>query len=1164
MRQKTSLFKSLTLAGATLASCNALAAPGILEDLPLNISTSVQPNIFFLLDDSGSMDWEVLQSSGARASIYAGNPDSGNIDLTPTPSDQTELLESCALYNVMYYDPAQTYTPWVGVDINGNPYADQIPTAAAVNPFNPALGNQNLVTQNDGALGIPGYIPFSDVNGNGLFDVGDCGDAGTVAQMYANFVSVFSMNAVQQVNFANWYSYYRKREYVAKRALSEIIEDSSSRMGMATLHNNSLDGNGVGTLIQNMQNNASKATLKANLFNVDSSNGTPLRSNLMQVGDYFREGSNSGNLFGNPRPTHAAGETLNANTPLFSATDGGSCQQNFAVVFSDGYWNTDANNLGLGNTDGDNNTIWDGTSFADTVTSRTTLADIAMEYLENDLSSTLSDDLQVDDAHQLDVEIPHQHLTTYTVAFGVNGNLTTSPNVGDASFTWPQPSANQPTTIDDMRHAAWNGRGDFLSAGNPQQLITSLSAAIDDIGDRTASASAASFTSGSITSDTLVFRSRFSTEDWTGNLLAYRFDGDGNIDFDAPIWSAGDIVPSQSSRSIITYNGVQGVPFEFPSPYSTVSSSTLSSQQVSNLLTNAPFSPATVDASETTANQTFGDDLVDFLRGDASNEVTSAGSGIFRSRNGNPLGSFIHSSPQYMGPPNEGYPNLIEGVGSEYNQFVIDRETRAPLVFVGGNDGMLHGFDGSETGGNEVFAYIPSFLVNDLHSLAETDYSHLAYVDSTPTIRDVYVDGDWRTFLVGGVRSGGRGIYALDVTDPTVLADQGNASSIVEFEFVGDASLDVDTNPAAGGDADLGFTYSRPQIAKMNDGSWVAIIANGYNSEGDGTAKLFIVDLETGEARELDTGEGSIVNSSCADINSDCNGLSSPTIADLNGDFRVDRIYAGDLHGNMWVFNVADTDPSNWGVAFGGEPLFRACTASPCTTANRQPITVRPEITTHPARRSFSTSPNVLVYFGTGQFVAQGDDSDTTTQSFYAVWDAGSTSTSSLYGDLDRSDLQGQSFTNTSGLIGITSNSVDYVPTSELGWYIDLTIPSTTFFEGGRAVINPLVLGQIVFFVVTIPSGEVCNRDGNAYLIALNSYDGTEADFSIFDTNGDGVADSSAPVTPLSGAAVGLGSISAGGDPKLVTTNADGSIDVDDITIAAPILSGRKSWSILR
>lgn len=1332
MRQNLLLTKSLIFTGVSVVSLSAFSAPGILEDLPLNISTSVQPNILFLLDDSGSMDWEQLISQDGQ-DAYSANPNGSEGDLSFAPANNTQVNELCLQYNLMAYNPEVLYEPWSNQDDNNDLYGNKTLTTALDNPY--ITGSPQDLTNHI-------YMSWVD-DDDDVFEVGECGvysdvdndptpvgftiftmgadttsnletgylvDSGGESGDYGNdedevgftidlsgvaseitisfssfnleagydFLTIYdgtsnagtelavldggalpasitvnsptahiefdsdgsvvrdgfvlfwnhstsgvttpnlstvdlddcrlSVNCTvvldlpvdpaaaaaasedeinTQQNYANWYTYYRKREYVAKKALSDIIDDSTARLGLATLHNRG----DAGTKIENMRNGSRKQELFDNLFGGFSAGGTPLRGNLEQVGEYFEEGvSPPGSLFGFV-PNHSDGDTISTDSPIFNATNGGVCQQNFAVVFSDGFWNGSDPSVGDQDSD-DTANPYDGGWFADTYLASNpsnlsnTLADVAMRYLKEDLSSTLNNVGNVPDARDLSQDIPHQHLTTYTVAFGLEGTMSDNPS--DPGFTgWTDPINNSPDPlvdddgerIDDMRHAAWNGRGEFLSANDPQELIAALTGAIEDIADRTGTATAASFNSGSISSDTLVFLSVFSTENWFGDLFAYRFDEDGIVDNDTsttdsldPVWSASTRVASQSSRNVITYNGTQGVEFVFPDPYAPLTSATLNSNQVSDLLTNAPFNSSTTDPDEQSANQSYGDDLVNYLKGDSSNEIVN-GVGLFRSRDNQYLGPFIHSSPQFVGVPSDKYPNLIEGIGNEYSTFSSARSGRTPLVYVGGNDGMVHAFNASATGGgNEVFAYIPSFLVNDLHTLSETDYAHIAYVDATPTIRDVFIGGAWRTYLVGGTRSGGRGIYVLDVTDPAVLADPDNASTVVKFEFTGNQSLDVDANPTAGGDADLGFTYSRPQIAKMNDGSWVAIVANGYNSEGDGQAKLFIINLETGATREIDTGVGNNNGGSCLDTSdtatdgdpaSDCNGLSSPTIADLNGDFRVDRIYAGDLHGNMWAFDVSDSDPNNWGLAFSGAPLFTACSASPCTVANRQPITVKPEIISHPSRRSFSTSPNVLVYFGSGQFVAEDDDLDTSLQSFYAVWDAGGT-----YGNRTRTNLQAQTFSDddNDGEIEVSNNAVDYVETNTsggFGWYIDLAVSMTDTFEGGRAVINPLVINQLVLFVVTKPSGDICNRDGDTYLVALDNYDGTEASFYIFDTDSTPGADSSSPVTELN-AAVGLGSINSGSDTKLVTTNADGTIDIRDIITGESIASGRKSWSILK
>ena len=326
------------------------AAPGVLAQLPLFLATPVQPNIFFVLDDSGSMDWEVLRRDGAGGS--------GNLDFTP--NDATEILELCPGYNVLMYDPTtltdpskEPYSPWYGLDRNGNSFADVSPTSA---PNNPYTGVTSTTCHSDGFVnngngrscnlvtGFGGngarYYPWTDSDNDGQYDAGEC----STTPVYLS-----SMTTEQRQNYANWFSYYRKREYVAKRALSEIIEGSAERMGFATLNRNThvTKGTPVGTQVSDIDDlsipiNAAavtnKTTLLDNLLGVNSSSGTPLRIALRRTGEYFR-GNMTGNnsLFGyNPvvDPDSAA-----ATTPILNSTLGGICQQNFAIVMSDGFWN---------------------------------------------------------------------------------------------------------------------------------------------------------------------------------------------------------------------------------------------------------------------------------------------------------------------------------------------------------------------------------------------------------------------------------------------------------------------------------------------------------------------------------------------------------------------------------------------------------------------------------------------------------------------------------------------------------------------------------------------------------------------------------------------------------------------------------------------------------
>ena len=346
------------------------------------------------------------------------------------------------------------------------------------------------------------------------------------------------------------------------------------------------------------------------------------------------------------------------------------------------------------------------------------------------------------------------------------------------------------------------------------------------------------------------------------------------------------------------------------------------------------------------------------------------------------------------------------------------------------------------------------------------------------------------------------------------------------------------------------------------------MFGNGYNNDpnGDGRAKLFIIYLDgsnLGSPIVIDTGVGTLdaTSKDCADPNSDCNGLSTPRLMDLNGDGTVDRIYAGDLHGNLWAFDVADrTSTASWRVAYSGSPLFKACSATPCTDSNRQPITVQPDVVLHPTQTAYSTRPNMLVYFGTGQYLTQSDNANTQAQSFYGVWDAN-------VGNLDRSALQAQTITTTSDAgLGkvrtISSNPVKY-SSSKKGWLIDLPV------SGERAVTNPTAFGSVAFFNTVIPTvagSTMCSVGGSGWLMAVDLLTGGEPKFIPIDVNNDGVFDST---DQLSGVSV-VGTESTGVPAesrfisnKRVTADSTGAIDIDNIQSGPPEIPSRMSWSEL-
>ncbi|MDH3305286.1 MAG: PilC/PilY family type IV pilus protein, partial [Gammaproteobacteria bacterium] len=408
----------------------------------------------------------------------------------------------------------------------------------------------------------------------------------------------------------------------------------------------------------------------------------------------------------------------------------------------------------------------------------------------------------------------------------------------------------------------------------------------------------------------------------------------------------------------------------------------------------------------------------------------------------------------------------------------------------------------------------------------------------------------WKTILVGGLRGGGRGLFALDVTNPALFSEALSAPArTVMWEFT---STD---------DADLGHTFSRPSIVPLEGPSntirWAAVVGNGYNDLGSGQAKLFILFLEGGldgtwtsgtDYIEISTGVGDAANR---------NGLATPAVIDSDGDGLADRAYAGDLEGNMWAFDLSGTNTGNWDVAYSSGP-----TPTPLFTAeNNQPITSTPVIVRNSAIPTSSpNAPNTLVIFGTGQYLTASDVTTTDMQAVYGVWDSGTS-------QLSQSDLVEQVIgfgTTTAGVPGrtLTDNAVDYA--SKFGWYMDL--PDS----GERLVTDPVVRGNLVFFNTMMPDANPCNFGGSSWLMAAKWLNGGHPGEVAFDINRDGVLDD---LDEIDGeAAVGVSvtgiatsPVNLGNKRYTSTTETIGgsTIDVTDILNVGGPKSGRLAWEEL-
>jgi len=1090
----------------------AQSAPGTLPTSPLFLSTIVEPNVFLTLDDSTSMRWAVnippgigLNDNYTTEINWQGLPvvpwdpaKGGNLRAYLHPAyggavcTNTNVVPPVEIYpeawvlkthagNTTYYNPDKTYIPWPGTDATGKPLYPEYPYTGPA----PLFPNNPAAVYTYSTYKLTDTFPYcDDIDGDGIGD--DVGkiylptyyvweDTNTAIPGIDTLdahkeVQITDPNELQ--NFANWFVYYRTREYATKSTIGKVINNSdSNRMGLGLINS------GLKFATATMSDPVNKLALLKAFYISESLGTTPLRNALDQVGQMFK------GISKNP-------------TPILPAVDGGTCQQNFNILMTDGYWNgvaptygtgkpdnlnTDMNSFdtaAVGPYDGNADESNDGGNYADEY--ENTLADVAMHYYETDLSPTMANEVAAQPGVD---EATHQHLVNYILSFGLNGSLdSTKVNPTDDGFAWPDPYAGFDEKIDDLWHAAYNSRGKFLSTSDIVGLERGLSLAIANISERTGTAAAVAVNSAKLSTESVVYLAQFNTNRWQGNLYAYPIiDSDTGELAEQPKWDAatkltlrGDGVAAGRVRNIITYDkdltsASKGVPFQWDN---------ISTTMKNDFLTNA-IGGLDVD----TGIGGVGYERLDYIRGDRSHESFGYG---FRERL-SLLGDLVNSGPVFVGPPNLAWRDAAPfPTGTEsYSVFKDLYKNRQKIVYVGANDGMLHAFN--DDNGEEVFGYVPGLLysqnVNEgLHYLSDPNYLHRYYVDLSPTISDAYITSggskEWHTVLVGGLRGGGRGLFALDVTNPAAFAES-KAANMSLWEFTSD------------NDADLGYTFSRPTIGLSNAGTWVAIFGNGYNHTGvTGEAALFIVDIEKGADGSWDAGDYVKIQTTGYGSLGDLNGLAAPALADLDGNGTIDRAYAGDLMGNMWVFDLSSATPGNWGIATkSGQdpvPLF--------TTASNQQITAKPVLASHPTQPNTKlNSPNIMVFFGTGQYLVNGDKVTTDVQSFYGVWDTNTPK-------LTQSDLVQQTFdaSYTGGRV-LTRNPVDYTLVD--GWFFNL--PDS----GERSVTSPIARAETVFFNTFVPEDDPCSQGGYGYRFAVDMATGGSPLLANIDSNNDGVID---------------------------------------------------------
>jgi type IV pilus assembly protein PilY1 len=1115
----TQLIVPPALAATAPPTAVTISIPAI-SDQPLYTVATVPPNLVLTLDNSGSM---VLQY--APLSVL---------------SNLTKACYTNTAYNRLYYDPTTTYVPPAKAD--GTRFPDASYTAAWRNGYVTSLGTYNLSTDFPGLTNYGvGNTSGSPYRTTGIANRGAYYHAYTGASPASPVLgtcypdasyTVVDMNAAtpaQQQNFANWFSYYRTRMDAMKTAVSEAFRylDGNFRVGLHTINNPAgTDASGVFLPVESFTGTA-RSTWYTRFQEQRTGGGTPLRAATERIGEYFRAG------------TSPAGGTV--PDPIQY-----SCQQNYHLLTTDGEWN------GAGATGTVGSTNWNRTlpnnpalltalsaEFGTTVTagqnwpapyrendgtaSTNSLADIAAYYWQTDLRPTMANNVFTSKRNPAN----WQHMVSFGLAFAAQGEVA-FPNGIDAiragTAQWPVPTNDSPRSVDDLWASAVVGHGMYFNVFSPPGLTDALARAITEIQSRQGSGSGAVVSTRDLSvGSPLAFRAMYRSGEWSGDVQARNIDPSTGTISPVAVWSAAEKLLAQvepsgagggwsTNRRIATRTaaGSSGTAVRFREPGFGGAGGAISTAQA-NTLTGG-----TVNAAQQKK-------IIEYLRGDRSNEDTSTVTREFRQRV-SVLADIVGSEPRFVGVPSESY---LDSYHPGYASFRTTHASRSPTLYVGSNGGMLHAIEatmGVATSGAERWAYVPSFMfssgVEGLQGQVwrETDpvptkYEHRFRVDGTPMVRDVNfgrvagvgsVSTDWRTLLVGGLGKGGRGYYALDVTSPLAADEQAVVSKVL-WEFDGSSSGDQNR---------VGYSFGQP-MALFTAAGWVVAVSSGYQN-ATGTGHVWL----------LDPRNGSVIKRLDVPDNSGASTAAPIGLAHMEAYFQDDReqrvlqLYATDLRGNVWRWDLSGNTVSSWG------------TNATKVAAVGAPITTSPALAINPANPS-----ERWVLFGTGQLLSAADTGSTATRTLYAVKDGGPVTPASFSTALGRGDLQSVSLTGTATVSETTK-----------GWYIDM--PS-----GGQIVVPPFVARGVVIWGVTIPSSDPCSPGANSYLYAREL--GTAGNRI---SNGNTSIAVSAPMTKVQTI---LGGGAAGGTSsqrKLLAIGSTSASDVQiDVNLRVMLTGGRSN-----
>jgi len=771
-----------------------------------------------------------------------------------------------------------------------------------------------------------------------------------------------------------------------------------------------------------------------------------------------------------------------------------------------------------------------------------TLADVAMYYYQTDLrTSSLGncgmtttanpEGLCKNNVFISDNDInTQQHMTTFTLGLGASGRMNYSSSylsdtsgdyyavkLGEVANSaaippicswqadgtvcgWPEPTSNSIETIDDLWHAAVNGRGAYFSATNPETLSQGLSSALAGINARKGSAAAAATsTLNPVAGNNYAFVASYTTVSWKGNLESRGINTDTGVVNENASWCVENLVagtcvsPStiitdtsgdttsyycstpnsvtcnggfldgsncniplatsctgtmtskvgdlNDTRTILTHDG-SGSLIDFAAAYVASNPGYFDAAHIGTLTQWSTLDP-TQQAAATGLN------LMRYLRGQYGFEDRSSNlpaNRLYRYREAT-LGDTLESQPAFIGAPVFSYPY------PGYSAYLTAQSSRAGSVYIGANDGMMHAF-AADTG-VERWAYVPSMVIPNMWKLADINYggAHQNFVNGSPITSDVCVSACgggsavWKTILVGGLNGGGRGYYALDITNP--------ATPALLWEFT--PSTGIGTVQ----DDDLGYSFGQAVISRKADGTWVVLVTSGYNntSPGDGKGYLYVLDAATGAIiSKISTGVGNTTTPS---------GLAK--IAAWNDEPKGNKagsVYGGDLQGNLWRFDINSSASAAIGT---GEVMKLASLFSDAAGTSPQAITTSPVLGEVARKR--------IIFVGTGQYLETSDLSTTQVQSMYGIKDDNATVT--LVNP--RTTLINQTITdNPDGTATrlSSSNAVNFL--DDRGWFVDF--PDS----GERVNIDSQLIEGTLLVPTIVPSNSVCSPGGYGWLNFLN------------------------------------------------------------------------------